>query len=122
MLQILNTISVRTFDDSDWITYTAMVLTDVPQTDLTVQHKLRFNTNLMEFAEKFKCITATHIDKLKSDNILHRIAITNNTGEEYVNLVQFDEKQGSKFKTNIYKLILKIKKIVISEPVKTLLN
>ena len=42
--------------------------------------------------------------------MLHRIAITKNTGEEYVNLIQFDEKQGSKFKSDISKLILKVKK------------
>ena len=110
MLGILNAISVGGLDDSDWITYIAMVLTDVPPTDWTDQDRLRFSTNLTEFAEKFKRITATHISKLKSDSMLHRIAITKNTGEEYVNLIQFDEKQGSKFKSDISKLILKVKK------------
>ena len=76
MLGILSAISVGTLDDSDWITYVAMVLTDVPPTDWTDQDRLRFSTNLMEFAKKFKRITATHIEKLKSDNMLHRIAIT----------------------------------------------
>ena len=109
ILGVLNAISVGGLDDSDWITYIAMVLTDVPPTDWTDQDRLKFSTNLAEFAEKFKRIAALHIKKIKkSDNMLHRITITKNTGEEYVSLIQFDEKQGSKFKPDISKLILKV--------------
>ena len=71
ILGVLNAISVGGLDDSDWITYIAMVLTDVPPTDWTDQDRLKFSTNLAEFTEKFKRIAALHIKKIKkSDNML----------------------------------------------------
>ncbi len=110
MLGILNAISVGDLDDSDWITYIAMVLTDVPPTDWTDQDKLQFSTNLAEFAAKFKRILAIHVDKIKkSGSVLHRITITENTGQEYMSMIQLDDKYGTKFKTDVHKLISKIK-------------
>ena len=110
MLGILNSISVGDLDDSEWITYIAMVLTDVPPTDWTDQDRLKFSTNLSEFASKFKRITAMHINKIKTDSTLYRITITKNTGDEYVNLIQLDKKQESKLKMDVSKLISKIQK------------
>ena len=112
MQGILNAISVGNLDDSDWITYIAMVITDVPPTDWTDQDRLRFNTNLTEFAKKFKRVSALHIEKIrKLDRILQRITITQNTGKEYASLIQFNEKQGSKFKSDVCNLIKKVKKV-----------
>ena len=111
MLGILNAISVGGLDDSEWTTYIATVLTNVPPSDWTDQDRLQFSTNLVEFADKFKRILAIHVNKIKkSGGILHRITITENTGQEYMSMVRLDDKYGTKFKTDVHKLISKIAK------------
>ena len=96
MLGILNAISVGDLDDSEWIVYIAMVLTDMSPTDWTDQDRLQFSTNLAEFAAKFKRVLAIHVDKIKkSSSVLHRITITENTGQEYMKYHAMKERQYS---------------------------
>ena len=75
MLGILNAISVGGLDDSEWTTYIATVLTNVPPSDWTDQDRLQFSTNLVEFADKFKRILAIHVNKIKKSGAYYIVLL-----------------------------------------------